>query len=497
MHMWAKISLLATIFIFTYVGAISSLINTWLSRDDYSHGFLVPIISLYFVWTERQELKYLPIQPNILSGLILTLVGSLMLLMGDIGGVLIVQQISIIVIIPGLVLLLLGSRFLKALSLPLSYLIFMVPVFGFFIERIHWPFQLITAAMSTEALKLLNIPVFRHAQYLELSNISIEVAKACSGVNYLVSIIAIGIPLAYFSQKTLFRRGILVGTAIVIGIVTNWIRVALIGIWAYNGGKIVHGPLHIFQGLFVSVVGFAFLFASALLLRKIPSSVLKTSHVKRRNITEEPVFDPRSFNQAWLTAIVVLFGLGSYLFLYTPEPVSLKKDLRELPWTIGEWRGDDISANKRLFNVQGADFEITRAYSKATGHEVTLYVGYFESQKQDKELIHYRLENLYDNAVEIEIPIGPNNNARVNRSILNDGKQGTLLFFWYDLNGKVIANNYKAKLLTTLDAFLHRRNNGAIIIVSINLNRPEEDIIPNDEVEFIQALIPVLRNHLP
>ncbi len=497
MHMWTKISLLVTLFIFTYIGAISSLINTWLSRDDYSHGFLIPIISLYFVWAERQELKYLPIQPNILSGLILTLVGSFILLMGDIGGVLIIQQISIIVVIPGLVLLLLGSRFLKALSLPLAYLIFMVPVFGFFIEKIHWPFQLITAAMSAEMLKLLNIPVFRHAQYLELSSISIEVAKACSGVGYLVSIVAIGIPLAYFSQKSLFRRSILVGIAIVIGIVTNWIRVALIGIWAFNGGEIVHGPLHIFQGLFVSVVGFALLFASTLLFRKIPSSDRKTSHIKRRDITDEPVFDSRSFNQAWFTAIFVLFGLGSYLFLYSPEPVSLKKDLRELPWTIGEWRGGDIGANKRLFNVQGADFEITRAYRKAPDHEIMLYVGYFESQKQDKELINYRLENLYDNAIEIEIPIGPNNNARVNKSLFKDGMQDTLVLFWYDLNGKIIADNYKAKLLSMLDALLHRRTNGAIIIVSSNLDHPKEDIMPNDEVEFIQALVPVLRNHLP
>jgi exosortase len=119
-------------------------------------------------------------------------------------------------------------------------------------------------------LNALNVPVFQHSNYLDLPTISLEVARACSGVNYLVSIIALGIPLAYFTQKTWLRKIVLVLSGVIVGIIINSIRVTLIGIWAYRGGEIVHGPLHIFQSFFVSVIGFIFLIIFAVILNKIP-----------------------------------------------------------------------------------------------------------------------------------------------------------------------------------------------------------------------------------
>ena len=55
MKIWLKISLLAAAFVFAYIPAVSLLVGTWLSRDDSSHGFLVPFISLYFVWAKKRK----------------------------------------------------------------------------------------------------------------------------------------------------------------------------------------------------------------------------------------------------------------------------------------------------------------------------------------------------------------------------------------------------------------------------------------------------------
>jgi hypothetical protein len=84
--------------------------------------------------------------------------GSLMLMIGNIGGVVIFQELSLIIIIPGLILMLLGTRYLMALALPLAYLILMVPILDEVIDKIHWPFQLFSARMGSGLLGIFNIP---------------------------------------------------------------------------------------------------------------------------------------------------------------------------------------------------------------------------------------------------------------------------------------------------------------------------------------------------
>ena len=267
-NIWIRVGFLIGAFLFAYWRVLPLLVKTW-NRPDYSHGFLVPIIALYFVWTDKERFRKLPIQPNIFGGLILIVISSFMLAIGNINGVSIIQELSLVLIIPGLVLMNLGARYLMALSLPLAYLILMVPILDEVIEKIHWPFQIFTAVMSSELLTIFGIPLIRNAQYIQLPNMTMEVAEACSGVRYLISIIAIAVPLAYFTQKGWYRKVFLIVLAIFIGIVTNWMRVILIGIWVYYfGGSDIHGPLHIFQGVFVSVVGFILLFVFASFLSK-------------------------------------------------------------------------------------------------------------------------------------------------------------------------------------------------------------------------------------
>jgi EpsI family protein len=499
-NIWIKVSLLVGAFMFAYWGAVTSLVRMWLSYDEYSHGFLIPLISLYFVWSDRKRLRHLPIQSSILGGLILTLTGSLLLVMGSASSVVMMQQISIIVTIPGLVLILLGTKYLKALSLPLAYLIFMFPpILDLVISKTHWPFQLFSAKVASILLNILNIPVLRNAQYLELPNTTLEVAEACSGVRYLVSIIAMGIPLACHTQKNWLRKVMLVIFAVIIGILTNPIRIALIGLWSYNGGEDLHGPFHIFKGVFVSVVGFIFFFIGAWVLAKIPLLNIKKSLKKEESKGSDLTTNMKKFNLVWLTSIVIFLGVGSYLYLYNPKPIPLNASLTEIPSTIGNWKGKDIDYhNKEPFGIQGADFELMRVYRNAFGHEVKLYVGYFESQRQDKELINYRQRMLYNDTEELEIPTISHDSIQVNKTVLEDGTQNSIVLYWYDLNGRIVADRYKAKFITAIDGLIHRQTNGAIIIVSSNLIHPDEmQKVLNDEVDFIQEFFPFLDNFFP
>lgn len=495
-RLWLKVILLIAAFVFSYFSALSSLIKTWLVRDVYSYGFLIPFISLYLVWHERKRLKLLPIRPSILCGMILTLLGSLMFVLGKISSTAIVQQLSIIVILPSLVLLLLGIRYLKALFLPLSYLTLMVPVLDGVIERIHWPFQLFSATIAANLLRFVKISVFQNSQYLELPNITLEVADACSGVRYLISTIALSIPLAFVTQKNWVRRVLLVIFAIVISIGANPLRITFIGMWSYYGKGDIHGPIHIFQGYFIYVVGLIFLFLVAWVFYEIPSVNEKHFHKQERTMPDD-VSNIHKFNQAWLMSVIILLALGGYLHLFKPKPVHLKASLYGLPSTIGEWKDAGMGDDVKPLSIPGADFEIARVYRNASGREVKLQITYFESQAHDKKLIYYKFKMLSDNSEEISIQNDSKDTIRINKTLFRDSAHDSLILYWFDLNGRIVANNYKAKFITAIDGLIHKRTNGAIIIISTILTNPDEmQSAFNDEVEFVQKILPILDNYL-
>lgn len=496
-----KIGLLVLAFFYLYASVWTMLAKTWWIRDDYSYGFLIPPISLYLVWLRRERLMHFPIEPAYLAGLSVVLTAGAMLLLGKVGGVITLQELSLLAMISGLVLFLLGKGYLKALSFPIAYLLFMIPIADEVIAPLHWSFQLLTAKMAVALLQALGFTAFLENQYIVLPNIILEVAKACSGINYLISIIALGVPLAYVSQKNIWCRFILVVSAVMIGIIGNWVRVAAIGIWAYYGGTVVHGPVHIFQALFVSQIGFIALFVGAWVLAKIPAAASKklpSNPAKAEPGKGDVESQRRLLDRSWLAAFLVLVGLSAYLSFYERGPVPLKTDLNLFPITIGDWNGKESDPREAVFRVEGADHELTRVYRSPSGHEIQLYIAYFESQHHPKKLVNYITARLHRNAVTENIRIDQMESITVNETRLPNDRGVRSVYFWYDINGKTHADRYKAMLANTLNALLHGRTNGALILISSDPKGRENALsMIGEERAFIRELVPVLSLYLP
>lgn len=493
---WIQLSFLTTIFAFLYTPIFQALINKWIENRAYSHGFLVPLISLYLVWIKRNKLKYIPAQPDIFSGVLLLIFTGLIFLLGETSGVILLQEISLVLMIAGLALTLLGAAYLRALAFPIAYLFFMIPILDAITDNIHWPLQLFSAKVGTVMLHRLGVPVFLKYQYIELPNITLEVAVQCSGLRYMISIFAIGIPLVHLTQKTWIRKVLLLCMAIIIAIIANAARVAFVGYWAYYYDSInTHGPFHIFQGFLVSQIGFITLFIGAWLFSRIPIQPAQKTQVTglMANSAELPM--KGRFGYSWYVAISILLFLVSYPYINSPKPVILKKGLKELPRTIEDWKGEDNGAKPLL--IEKTDHEITRIYRNNSGREIKLYIGYFESQHQGKELVNYITRRLHNGAVEIDIPIR-DSFIRVNKTILSDSYANHSVLFWYDLNGRVMTSPYKAKFATTLDALFRGQANGAIVMVAAPLyNKGNLSEILEAQKKFIQDITPVLHDYLP
>jgi exosortase len=268
--LWGRVGLAVALLILFYAPTFSALFKTWWGSDVYSHGLLIVPISLYLVWTKRADWGMQNPNPNLFCGVFVLVLSMGMFLLGRFGNIITLEALSFIITVIGIVLLILGRPFLKATRFPIAYLLFMIPIDRLLLQKVHWPLQLFSAQMGTSLLNLFGFPAFLQGEYIQLSNITLEVAKACSGLNYLTAIIAVGMPLAYLSLKNIKWQLALVLSAVIIAILANGVRVAFAGILG-SLGHAIHGPLHILEGVVIAWIGFIALFFGAWLFAGIES----------------------------------------------------------------------------------------------------------------------------------------------------------------------------------------------------------------------------------
>nr|WP_320114276.1 exosortase A [uncultured Desulfuromonas sp.] len=263
-HMLILLVLLA----FTYRHVIPGMVSDWHHDPNYSHGFLVPVISGYFVWQSWPELQKLPVRPAYSGALIV--VGSLLLLMvGYVGTEYFSMRSSVVFLVAGVTLLWCGWQVLRALALPIGFLLFMVPLPYILYDAIAFPLKLMVARFSVISLKLMGIVVLREGNIIRFPQTVLEVADACSGLRSLMSLLALAVAYAVLSQTSTLKRLVIVAAAIPIAIITNMFRVIVTGVLAqYYGAAAAEGFFHEFAGLVVFACAMVLLFVLGMLLKR-------------------------------------------------------------------------------------------------------------------------------------------------------------------------------------------------------------------------------------
>lgn len=239
----------------------------WSQVGDYSHGFLVAPLSIYFAWEQRAKLRKAAINPS-WWGVVPLALGALSLAIGRLGVELMAMRVGFVLTFIGLQLLLLGRDVCRILAFPLLFLFMMVPLPQSLVNVIAFPLQLIAADFAVEALHLLHIPALREGNIIHLANMPLFVAEACSGLRSLMALTTLSLVFAYFFRKHWLERVIIVLSAIPIAIVVNAFRVALTGILAHRfGSSAAEGVIHQTEGFFTFGLAFALLLAEASLLQ--------------------------------------------------------------------------------------------------------------------------------------------------------------------------------------------------------------------------------------
>ena len=265
---YLQTALLVGSFVFLYYSTIGKMVRDWLNNDNYSHGFLIPLIAGYMIWHKRDELKSAQSQPS-LSGLIIILTGLAIYVVGYVGAELFTMRFSIVVTILGFTIYLFGIPIGRIALLAILYLIFMIPLPAIIWNQIAFPLQLLAAKMSASSISAIGLPVLRQGNILELSNTTLEVVDACSGLRSLLSLLALSSAFAYIVPLKKWAKWILLFSAIPIAILLNVARLTAAAIMAKNiGPDAAQGFIHNISGIFIYASSIVLFYALYLLLSK-------------------------------------------------------------------------------------------------------------------------------------------------------------------------------------------------------------------------------------
>jgi exosortase len=260
-----------------YAGVLARLALQWWRDPNFSHGFFVPLISLWIVWSRRNQLRELVIAPSNF-GLAFILLALLQMVVGVVGAEIFLARTSFVVLIGGLVLFFLGWKWLKAVVFPWLFLLVGIPLPAIVFNEIAFPLQLLASSLATALLRACDVPLLREGNIITLASVTLEVAEACSGIRSLVTLVTLALVYGYFLEKNLTRRIILAFSAIPIAIIANAFRIFGTGICAeYWDPSKAEGFFHEFSGWVVFVLSLFLLLGTHALLKLIARVGRKTA----------------------------------------------------------------------------------------------------------------------------------------------------------------------------------------------------------------------------
>ena len=211
----------------------------------------MPILSAYFIWQRRQQLAQIPRQSS-WWGMTILLMGIGILFLGSIGAEFFLMRSSMLVVLTGLVVYLLGWHHLQLLRFPIGFLLFMIPVPAIILNMVTLPLQLLAAKLGTFSLQLVGLPVYREGNIIFLPHATLEVVEACSGIRSLVSLVVLAVVVAHFTQRRAWKRCVLTVSAVPIALATNAFRIWGTGVSTHLfGAKVSEGFYHTFEGLLI------------------------------------------------------------------------------------------------------------------------------------------------------------------------------------------------------------------------------------------------------
>lgn len=485
----------ASLYLAFYGGLLPGLFSEWYNSSIYSYGFLVPVIAVYLAWLKIPEIRSIRIDPT-LWGVLPLLVSLALYFVGELLSDDFVMRISMVLSLISIAQIILGTRVVKVLAFPFSYLTLMIPIPYFFVkEVVNW-LMFFDASQAAKIVQSFGLPVFIDSNYIHLPNIVLEVADVCSGITSLLAILVLGIMYAYLLPVSFALKVALVASAVPIAILINLSRIIVTVLLTYNFGPVVLDSLvHKFHGTFNFLLSLFLLLLVGETLRRRSGGVYLL-----RNADDQSTCYERASPTRWLAFAVsiAIFSVAIWLSgTLTAAAQSVTHiDLDRLPLSLAESLVRPISWPDQYVDTK-AKYSIARVYADNLNTPIELFIGYGGAVGGANRLQSPRLIlPLNWNSIWIqseEIDISPKGKLDVNWMLTQRSNSKRLVLYWYQSGRKVFSGELQFRLQILNSRISDPGRGIAVVRIATSVNEDDGVERARQRVRlFAQRLYPEL-----
>jgi exosortase D (VPLPA-CTERM-specific) len=491
-----------------FSGALRELVRRWIAQEEYSHGFFIPLVSIWLLWSRREALLGSVGRPAWVGLGLLALAGA-MHVVGEVSAFFLFSQVGFVVALMGIVLCAGGYSLLRVAFIPIIFLLFAIPTPYFLDSVLSWRLQLISSALGVYVIRLFDIPVHLAGNVIDLGNYKLQVVDACSGLRYLYPLASLGFLAAYLFQAPLWKRAIVFVSTVPITIAMNSFRIGMIGVLVDRWGtQMADGALHFFEGWIIFLACAGLLALEIYLLRLgTGQSMFSVFYLPKIAPVAPPGADNGSDRRTPLTAgLVLMCAITAAVFFISSRAEIQPERTRfvEFPKTLGQWSGRVSLLDPQIEHVLGLDDYILADYRAPSGRSVNFYAAYYASQRKGSsphspivcipgggwQITKLERTSFRNDATGVTIP--------VNRVIIARENDKQLVYYWFVQRGRNIANEYWSKWYLLVDAITQNRTDGALVRVTTPFYATESEREADARVHsFLRDLEPNLKAYLP
>jgi len=489
-----------------YWASFRELLGFW-GQEEYSHGPLIPVIALLLAAHRLREAR--PVLRSSWWGIAPLAVAMLFLLIGTFSTFNIISLYGFILAVAGLILIFWGKAALEACWPSLVYLLFAIPLPNIVYAGLSSDLQLLSSTLGVSVLDLMGLPVYQEGNVIDLGGFKLQVVDACSGLRYLFPLMSFGYLAACLLKDRWWKLLLLMLSTVVITVLMNSLRIALIGVTVDHWGiKMASGLIHDFEGWSIFLVCVLVLLLEMLLLIHLgprgrirfeyltwPKGPFFASGIQE---TTRPMFVATGL----LLVLAVVFGFG--LLGRRSEIIPSHRPLIGFPMTIGDWHGRRGALEGNILEaLQISDYVISDYSQDRNAPPVDLYIAYYDVQKVGV-VVHSPSSCIPGGGWKILedttafIAMAEKQDIKVKRIVIGMGANKQLVYYWFDERGRDITGQLALKWWLLRDSILEHRTDGSLIRLVTPIAATETEGQADARLtEFLSLAYPQIKTYLP
>lgn len=476
---WLVLALAAGAVVLAFFDPLRFMVATWGAVEEYSYGYFIPFIVAFLVWQRSDRLRQMELR-GAWGGLALVALALLLRVVGELSAIRLFAQYGFVVAVFGLSVCAIGWRGTRVIAVPLSMLVFMIPLPQFLLRELSHSMQLISSELGVAMIRAAGISVFLEGNIIDLGSYKLEVVEACNGLRYLFPLMVLGVLSAYLFQGAMWKRLVIIAATVPLTIVINSLRIGLIGITVEHWGReMADGLLHDLEGGFMFLLCMAALIGLMALLARVGRDGRPFRSVfgldfplpapKGVARVRRPLALPAAAAAVMVVAVASWNLLAPAREQVAPSRASFAQFPLELP---GGWAGYQDRLQPDVLAILALDDYFLANFVRPGGAPpVNFYSAFYSSQSGGESSHSPRTcipgagwSILSLETVEVPVSTGSSTTRLpVNRAVIAKGEQRQLVYYWFQQRGRTLTDEYEVKWWILSDGITRNRSDGALL----------------------------------